>query len=113
MNGLGHGQVWWADLDKVRPVVVLTRARAAPLLHRVLIAPVTTTVRGIATEVPVGSNEGVRDGSVANLDNVQLVPVACLLRRAGMVSTDTWPRFCAAMAAVMACQGERSTSLSL
>lgn len=103
MNGLGHGQVWWADLDKVRPVVILTRARIAPRLHRVLVAPVTTTVRGIATEVPLGSAEGVRDGSVANLDNIQLVPVACLLRAAGRVPTEAWPRFCSAMAAVMAC----------
>lgn len=103
MNGLAHGQVWWADLDKVRPVVVLTRGTVAPLLHRVLVAPVTTTVRGIATEVPLGASEGVRDGSVANLDNVQLVPVDCLLRQAGVVAADAWPAFCAAMAAVMAC----------
>ena len=50
-GGLGHGDVWWADLDKVRPVVVLTRRRVASRLTRVLIAPVTTTVRGISTEV--------------------------------------------------------------
>ena len=103
MNGLGHGQVWWADLDKIRPVVVLTRARVATRLHRILVAPVTTTTRGIATEVALGPSAGVLEGSVANLDNVQLVPAACLLRQAGMVPTDTWPRFCAAMAAVMAC----------
>ena len=103
MIGLAHGQVWWADLDKVRPVVVLTRARVAPLLRRVLVAPVTTTVRGIATEVPLGASEGVRDGSVANLDNVQLVPVDCLLRQAGTVAVEAWPAFCAAMAATMAC----------
>lgn len=70
MSELGHAQVWWADLDEVRPVVVLTRARVAPRLHRVLVAPVTTTVRGLATEVTVGAAEGVRDGSVASLDNV-------------------------------------------
>lgn len=103
MNGLGHGQVWWADLDKVRPVVVLTRARVAPRLHRVLVAPVTTTVRGLATEVAVGDAEGVRAGSVANLDNVALVPVTCLLRQAGRVPPDRWPEVCRAMAAVMAC----------
>lgn len=103
MSALGHGQVWWADLDRIRPVLVLTRARVAPRLRRVLVAPVTTTVRGIATEVPLGPEAGVRDGSVANLDNVQLVPVDCLLRPAGRVAAEAWPRFCAAMAAVMAC----------
>ncbi|MGH9005173.1 MAG: type II toxin-antitoxin system PemK/MazF family toxin, partial [Acidimicrobiia bacterium] len=59
MTGLGHGQVWWADLDKVRPVVVLTRSRVASRLTRVLVAPITTTVRGLATEVALGPPEGV------------------------------------------------------
>lgn len=103
MTGLGHGQVWWADLDKVRPVVVLTRGRVASRLTRVLIAPITTTVRGLATEVPLGAAEGVQDQSVASLDNVQLVPADCLLRRAGRVDPARWPEFCAAMAKVMAC----------
>jgi mRNA interferase MazF len=95
--------VWWADLDKVRPVVVLTRERVAPLLTRVLAAPITTTVRGLATEVPLGTPEGLGDSCVASLDNVQLVPVDHLLRRAGSVAPDRWPEFCAAMHKVMAC----------
>jgi len=103
VTALGHGQLWWADLDKVRPVVVLTRQRVASRLARVLVAPITTTVRGLATEVPLGSAEGVRDGSVANLDNVQLVPAACLLRRAGLVAPERWTEFCSAMGKVMAC----------
>ena len=103
MTGLAHGQVWWADLDKVRPVVVLTRARVAPLLRRVLVAPITTTVRGLATEVGMGRQEGVRDGCVANFDNVQLVPVDALLRQAGEVDSPRWPEFCRAMAAAIAC----------
>lgn len=103
MNGLGHGQLWWADLDKIRPVVVLTRARVAPRLARVLVAPVTTTARGLTTEVPLGPAEGVKEGSVANLDNIQLVPVDSLLRLAGEVPRQRWPAFCAALAAVIAC----------
>lgn len=103
IEDLGHGQVWWADLDKVRPVVVLTRSPVAGRLHRVLVAPITTTVRGIATEVPLGEAEGVRPGSVANLDNAQLLPVDQLLQPAGAVSADRWPSFCSAMARVMAC----------
>lgn len=103
MDGLGHAQVWWADLGKVRPVVVLTRSRVAPRLNRVLVAPVTTTVRGIPTEVEIGNAEGVKAGSVASLDNVQLVPVDRLLRRAGTVDRRRWPEFCRAMARAMAC----------
>jgi len=103
MIELGHAQVWWADLDKVRPVVVLTRARVASRLQRVLVAPVTTTVRHIPTEVALGESEGVRHASVANLDNVQLVPRERLLQLAGVVAQDRWPEFCRAMRKVMAC----------
>ncbi|MGH8992679.1 MAG: type II toxin-antitoxin system PemK/MazF family toxin [Acidimicrobiia bacterium] len=103
MTGLGHGQVWWADLDKVRPVVVLTRSRVASRLTRVLVAPITTTVRGLATEVALGPPEGVAGPSVASLDNAQLIPSDCLLRRAGRVDPARWPEFCTAMAKVMAC----------
>jgi mRNA interferase MazF len=103
VRGLGHAQVWWADLDKVRPVVVLTRGRVAERLTRVVVAPITTTVRDLATEVAVGSAEGVADGSVANLDNVQLIDVDRLLRPAGQVGRDRWEELCAAMAAVLGC----------
>ena len=103
MNDLGHGQVWWADLDKVRPVVVLTRAAVAPLLRRVVVAPVTTTARGLATEVGLGPAEGVRDGSVANLDNLQLISIDWLLQRTGRVDDDRWPEFCRATARVLGC----------
>ena len=103
MRGLGHGQVWWADLDKVRPVLVLTRRAVAGELHRVLVAPVTTTVRAIPVEVPLGSDDGVADGSVANLDNTQLVPVTWLLRRAGTIDPLRWPEVCRAMAHTIGC----------
>ncbi len=103
MKGVGHGQLWWADLDKVRPVLVLTRARVAPLLTRLLVAPVTTTVRGLATEVAIGSEEGVRDGSVVSLDNAQLLAVGALLAPTGQMSVDRWPEVCSAMASVLAC----------
>ena len=103
MNDLGHAQIWWADLDKIRPVVVLTRATVAPLLRRVLVAPVTTTVRDIGSEVPVGVDEGVMEGSVVNLDNIQLVPVDLLLRRVGTIGAERWPDVCRAVAHVIAC----------
>jgi mRNA interferase MazF len=95
--------VWWADLDKIRPVVILTRARIAPRLRRVLVAPVTTTVRDIPTEVPLGKKEGVRAGSVANLDNVRLVPTDRLISLAGVIEHARWAEFCSAMRKVMAC----------
>ena len=83
MERLGHAQVWWADLDKVRPVIVLTRDPMGRVLHAVIAAPVTSTVRGLSTEVRVGAEDDVRVDSVASLDNMQLVARSRLVRRVG------------------------------
>jgi len=105
MSTVGHGGIWWADLpgDRIRPVVVLTRRSVAPLLMRVVVAPVTSTVRGLRSEVAVGAAEGLRDGSVANLDNVQLLAADRLLRLIGEVAPERWPVFCTAMAHAIGC----------
>jgi mRNA interferase MazF len=99
------GEVIWAAIpgDKIRPVVVLTRTRIINRLHSVVVAPVTSTVRSIATEVPVGTAEGVRDGSVANLDNIILLPKSALGRKCGQIDSERWPEFCRAASAMMAC----------
>jgi mRNA interferase MazF len=102
---LGHGEVWWAQVpgDKIRPVVILTRARVAARLHAVVVAPVTSVVRGLPTEVPIGTAEGVRDGSVANLDNAMLLHRTALGRKCGDVAATRWPEFCRAMHKMMGC----------
>jgi mRNA interferase MazF len=102
---LAHGQIWWADLsgEKIRPVVVLTRRRVAGRLHRVVVAPITSTVRGIPTEVSLGNPEGVLDGSVANLDNIQLLEVDFLLSRMGTVTSLRWHEFCEALSFSISC----------
>lgn len=92
MIGRRRGQIREHNVDETGGVVG-SRGRA----------PVTTTVRNIPTEVPLDEGAGVVDGSVANLDNVQLLPVDRLLRRAGAVPSDRWPAFCRAMASAMAC----------
>ncbi|MGK2958385.1 MAG: type II toxin-antitoxin system PemK/MazF family toxin [Acidimicrobiales bacterium] len=108
MNDIGHGQLWWADLDgdKIRPVLLLTRSWVAPKLTRVLAAPITTTVRGIPCEVPVGNAEGVSLTSVANLDNTQLIETDRLLARVGVLTPERWKEVCAAMAHVIGCSME-------
>lgn len=105
MKGLAQGQVWWADVDKVRPVLVLTRTTVAEQLSRVLVAPITTTVRELPVEVALGPDDGVADGSVANLDNVQLLPVGWLLQPAGSIDGARWPQVCDAMAHTIGCGG--------
>ncbi len=105
MTELGHGQLWWADLDgdKIRPILVLTRSWVAPRLTRVLIAPITTTVRDIPCEVAVDGAEGVAVPSVVNLDNTQLVDTDRLLTRIGSMAPRRWPEVCAAMTHVIGC----------
>jgi mRNA interferase MazF len=95
--------VWLARLDKVRPVVVLTRDPMGRLLGAVIGAPVTSTVRGLSTEVPVGPEDGVRLASVANLDNVQLIARSRLVRRVGVARTSTMGAMCAALAIAAGC----------
>jgi len=96
--------VWLAELDKVRPVVVLTRDPLGRLLHSVIIAPVTSTVRGLSTEVPLGAGDGIRRPSVANLDNVQLVARDRLRRRIGRAQPATLRALCAALSVAVDCQ---------
>lgn len=72
-----------AQLDKVRPVVILTREAVRPYLSRVTVAPITTTVRGLSTEVPVGRANGLDRDSVVSCDNVLTVPTSTLGRHVG------------------------------
>ena len=67
-----------AQLDRARPVLVLTRALVRPHLERVTVAPITTTARGLSTEVPVGPANGLEAASVVNCDNVVTVPTSAL-----------------------------------
>lgn len=62
-----------ARLDKVRPVVLLTREQVVPYLARVSVAPITSTVRGLSTEVTVGTANGLDRDSVISLDNVATI----------------------------------------
>jgi mRNA interferase MazF len=63
-----------ARLDKPRPVLVLTRALVRPHLNTVTIAPITTTMRGISTEVALGAANGLTGPSVASCDNITTIP---------------------------------------
>ena len=67
-----------ATLDKARPVVVLTRELVRPHLARVTVAPITTTVRGLSTEVPVGPANGLDHACVISCDNIVTVPTSAL-----------------------------------
>jgi len=67
-----------ARLDKARPVVVLTRELVRPHLARVTVAPITSTVRGLSTEIPVGPANGLDHACVVSCDNIVTVPKSAL-----------------------------------
>lgn len=77
-----------AKLDKARPVVVLTRELVRPHLARVTVAPITTSVRGLSTEVAVGRANGLDHDSVISCDNIVTVPTAALGRLLGYLLPD-------------------------
>jgi len=76
-----RNQIHWADLPAPagrRPVCVLTRDAALSVLHTVTCAPITRTIRGIRSEVPVGPAEGLPRPSMINCDTVLTVPMSYL-----------------------------------
>jgi mRNA interferase MazF len=98
--------VWWCELTDVgrRPIVVLSRDAAIPHLRRVLVAPCTTTIRGLASEVVLEpGDDPVPKRSAANLDSVESVSIAVLVERLGRVSDDRMRRLCAALDVATGC----------
>src|SRR3712207_2497586 len=77
-----------AHLDKARPVLVLTRELVCPHLSQVTLAPITSTIRGLSTEVPVGPANGLDHPSVINCDNVVTVPKSALGRQIGRLHSE-------------------------
>lgn len=100
-----RGEVWWGEApdEKGRPYLVLTRDEAIPVLRTVLTAPVTTTVRGIATEVPLGGTEGLPVECAAAIDNVLAFPKAMLVRRMGALGIGRLDELCRAWRAAVDC----------
>jgi mRNA interferase MazF len=82
-----RGEVWWANLHrKPRPVVLVARQRTINVRSMIIIAEVTTRVRGLQTEVPLGAEEGLPRRCVVNTDNLQTVAKTLLERRYGRLS---------------------------
>ena len=74
-----------AHLDKARPVLILTRELVRPHLTPVTIAPITTTVRGLSTEVPVDAANGLAGTSVVSCDNITTIPSSAVGQQIGQL----------------------------
>lgn len=83
------GEIWWARLKTPagrRPVVLLSRNEAYAVRTAVTVAPVTTTVRGIAVEVSLGLEDGLPKPCVVNCDSLLTIPKAYLESRIDRLS---------------------------
>ncbi len=101
-----RGEVWWCELSDIgrRPVVVLSRDAAIPRLRRALVAPCTTTVRDLASEVALEPGEDpVPRRCAVNLDSVESVSVAVLVERIGVLADSRIREVCAALAVAVDC----------
>ncbi len=103
-----RGELWWCELPEVgrRPVLVLSRDAAIPRLRRALVAPCTTTIRELPSEVVLEPGEDPIDRrSALNLDSVESVSIAMLVQRLGRLSDERVRQACTALAVAVDCSG--------
>lgn len=102
-----RGEVWWCEPPEIgrRPVVVLSRDAAIPRLRRTLVAPCTTTIRGLPSEVVLEpGDDPVPRRSAVNLDSVESVSVGILVERLGRLGDSRMREICAALAVATDCR---------
>lgn len=102
---VARGEVWWGEAPdaKGRPFLVVSRDAANWVMQRVLVAPVTTRVRNIPSELAVGPSEGLPLASAASFDNLQPFPKAMLVRRLGALGAERLPDICRAAGVALDC----------
>ena len=98
-----QGEVWWAETDKRRPVLVVTRSDVIPALNAIIVAPVTRRVRGLPTEVALDETDGLRQASAASFDNLMRVRPRALTTRIGETSPSRRTQICRALSALADC----------
>ncbi|MDD2252554.1 MAG: type II toxin-antitoxin system PemK/MazF family toxin [Dehalococcoidales bacterium] len=85
-----RGEIWWAELEPPagrRPVLLLSRDEAYIVRGLITVTPVTTRVRHIPSEVPLGLEDGLPKSCVVNLDNITTIAKASLNERLSILST--------------------------
>ncbi len=98
---MNRGEIWlfaFSRPDKRRPVLILSRPEVIDLLHTVIVAPVTSAIRGAPSEVLVGVEEGLKRDSAVNLDHVQTVDKSRLKGFIGTVRPEKMQAVCRALA---------------
>jgi len=100
-----RGEVWWSDDAELgrRPVLILSRAAVVPMLARPLVAPLTTRVRGLPTEVALDTDDGLPQPCVVSLDNLQPLAAALLVERISVLGPERMAAVCRALAVATDC----------
>jgi mRNA interferase MazF len=101
-----RGELWWCEPPEIgrRPVVVVSRDAAIPRLRRALVAPCTTTVRGLASEVVLEpGDDPIPRRCAVNLDSLESVSIAVLVERLGRLSDERMRQVCTALEVAVDC----------
>ena len=101
-----RGEIWWCEMPEIqrRPVVVLSRDAAIPRLRRTLIAPCTTTIRNLPSEVVLEpSDDPISRRCAVNLDSLESVSVSILVERIGRLSDERMREICSALDIATGC----------
>lgn len=98
-----QGDVYWGQAaDKRRPLMVVSRSTAIPMLNRLVVAPITTTIRGIPQEITIPDSVGLHLACVASMDNLFAIPKQMLGDRVGVIP-DARHQICRALEALADC----------
>lgn len=106
---MNRGDVCWYTFkapDKKRPVLILTRDSAISILHSVTVAPITSTIRSIRTEVVLTKEDGLPNTCAANFDNLQTVPKGNIGDRIARLSAVKMQEAGAAVSFALGFEGE-------
>jgi mRNA interferase MazF len=91
--------------DKARPVLILTRDASIEYLSRVTVAPITSTIRGVASEVRLDVEDGMKGPCVVNLHNIVTVAQAGVGRRIAKLNETKMHGVCRAIDFCLGCEG--------
>jgi mRNA interferase MazF len=105
-TGLKRGTIWMYKFkkpDKLRPVLILSRQDVIGLIDTVVVAPITSTIYGVPSEVVVGIDQGLKHDSAVNLDHIQTVSASKLIRYIGSLDGPTMAEVCLALMIATGC----------
>jgi mRNA interferase MazF len=103
---VSRGEIWWYEFQrpgKRRPVLVLSRNEAIDVLPRVMVAPITSTIRDLPSEFRVGVRHGLKVESAVTFDAIQTVEQTALRQFIGSISSSELREICSALEVAVGC----------